>query len=59
MNKEKLPKNWFKRFSRRKHRGREYYYNNKTKEKSWEHPNANIANGSVLKWLIDRSFNTE
>lgn len=56
--KEDLPKNWFKKFSRSKYRGREYYYNKKTSEKSWDHPKRSIANRNVVNWL-NRSTTVE
>lgn len=50
-NKEDLPTNWFKRYSRKRYRGKEYFYNKKTKQKSWDHPNKNISKDNVVQWL--------
>lgn len=37
-NEEPLPPNWLKRYSRIVYRGKEYYYNVLTKQKTWERP---------------------
>ncbi|XP_037042658.1 transcriptional protein swt1-like [Bradysia coprophila] len=49
--KYELPRNWFKRISRRRYRGKEYFFNATTKERSWDHPLKDIARNSIAEWL--------
>lgn len=54
VNGEELPPNWVERYSRNLYRGRLYYFNIKTREKSWNRPEKNGVSYSpknVTKWL--------
>lgn len=50
-SKDELPENWFKRISRTRHRGMEYFFNSITKERSWTHPLKKVARKGVAEWL--------
>lgn len=50
-NKKNLPNDWVERFSRSRRRGQKYYFNVKTKERTWEHPKISIQKRRVADWM--------